>query len=202
MLFPIIVPLSLIQALLLEYLPSGGITSWSLFGAFILLYPIIQAVKISYISSVAIGDELPRSACYRLAIKFWLPLLGLHILVSLAMGLGFVLLIIPGLIVFARLMFSAFYCLLYEQNIINAFTSSWKHTKEYQWVLLVGVIVIAIATSLPVWLFEIGVETLSTGNVFAAFIASIIQHVSACLMTLFAFRIFMVHIGMHNRQGQ
>lgn len=201
-LFPIIVPVSIISTALSEYLPSDGVVSWVVLGVVIFLYPIIQAAMIFYISSVLTGEALPRGVCYRLGAKYWAPLFGLYILGALAMCGGFFLLIIPGLIVFSRIMFSEFYCLLYEQSPVEAFESSWHQTRDYQWLLLVGVLLIAVATSIPVWLLEKVVEsTGAIGSIFAVVIG-VIEYMLGCLITIFGYRVFSLHLEKLNKQSQ
>jgi len=203
-LFPIIVPISLLIAILSEYTQTGGGVSWILFGVMILLYPIIQGAEIFYISSIITGDTNPRNVYYRLALKFWVPLFGLYVISSLAVFIGLILLIIPGFIVLARLMFSQFYCLLQEKSSIEAFNSSWVQTKDYQWLLLFGMIFLAVVSSIPVWLLQKGVVFLGIESVIFVFIFNLIEFILGTIITIFGFRVFSLHIGQvngHSQQG-
>ena len=201
-LLPLIVPESLLSILLQALFPSEAVVSRLMDIVFVLLYPIIQAATIFYISSVVAGEALSRSTCYRFALKFWAPLFGLYVIGTLAIAAGLVLLIIPGLIVLARLMFSDFYCLLYEQSSINAFSSSWEQTKEHQWVLLAGVVIIAIATSVPMWLLQQSVESIGIFTAFFLFVIGLIEYLLGSLITIFGFSVFTLHIQQLNNQSQ
>lgn len=201
-LFPIIVPLSLLNSLIFEFFPSEK-NGWGLlFGVALLLYPIIQAATIFYISSAITGDPFSRRVCYKLSIKFWAPLFGLYIISSLAIFAGLILIIVPGLIVMARVMFSEFYCLLYKESSIRAFKSSWDQTKDYQWVLLVGVLIISIVTSVPVWLLESAVDWVGMLKLPLMFLIITIEHMLGCVITIFGYRVFTLHMEKLRKQSQ
>ena len=160
-LFPLIIPLSILGFVLPQYVPPENTLYWVPLGADVIFYPIIQGAVIFYISSVISGKAYSRTDCYHLALKFWLPMFGVYTIGSMAVVLGVILLVIPGFIVYARLMFSEFFCLLDEQDSVDAIKSSWEQTKEYQWQLLVGFALIFIFIGMPLWILEKTIEPTS-----------------------------------------
>ena len=76
----------------------------------------------------------------------WLPMLGLQFLVSLVVGIGFVLLIVPGVILGLGL--SLAYCYVVDANMgpIDAMRASWEATKGQRGQLFVlGLLLFLVA---------------------------------------------------------
>ena len=76
----------------------------------------------------------------------WLAMLGLQFLVSLAVGIGFVLLIVPGVIL--ALGFSLAYCYVVDTNMgpVDAMRASWEATKGQRGQLFVlSLLLVAVA---------------------------------------------------------
>jgi uncharacterized membrane protein len=59
----------------------------------------------------------------------WLPLLGLQFLLMLILGIGFMLLIVPGVILALGLGFAQFYVVDANMGPIDAMRASWEATK-------------------------------------------------------------------------
>jgi len=191
--FPLIVPLSILGFVLPQYVPPENTLYWVPLGADVIFYPIIQGAVIFYISSVISGKAYSRTDCYHLALKFWLPMFGVYTIGSMAVVLGVILLVIPGFIVYARLMFSEFFCLLDEQDSVGAIKSSWEQTKDYQFQLLVGFVLIFIFIGMPLWILEKTVEPTSVLISIFMIALNIAKYLLGCLVTIFAYRIFWSH---------
>ena len=194
MLFPIVIPASAVIAVLPIYAQEDNSLSMLLLVLIVCLHPIVQAATIFYIASVINGESLARNDCYRLAASRWVPLFGLYILGTTLMVAGFILFIVPGLIVFARIMFSEFYCLLNKQGSLESFSTSWEETKDYQWVLLAGAIIILVLTSFPLNLIGNALNTAESIKPAVNFVLNIFNYILGSLITIFAYRVFTLHL--------
>jgi uncharacterized membrane protein len=87
---------------------------------------------------VEFGDELSKS------LSYWLKMIGLMILISLALVGSFILLIIPFFFVLPRIVLATYY--LVDQNLgpVEAFQASWNATNGYA-LKIWGVIGAAVA---------------------------------------------------------
>jgi uncharacterized membrane protein len=74
---------------------------------------------------------------------FW-KFLGTSILVTLAIGIGFVLLIVPGIIAMLFFLFSTFIVIDRELGPIEAMKESMRITEGYRWPLLGFIVLLAL----------------------------------------------------------
>ncbi len=200
---PFIIPLTILDSAF-EYFfqEEMGAVYWLFFFVGVVVYPIYQGAMILYLASVVTDEYLPKSQYYRLAIRSWVPLMVLYILVSLALMAGFLLLVIPGVVVMGRTVFSEFYCLFQSKSGIDSFAESWKATKRTQWILIGGIIVISICTSLPVYGIEYILEYVELSNPVFSFSINIVGSVLTTLFTIFAFRVYTLEVDQFNKSNQ
>lgn len=193
LLVPFIIPLSIISlgiefVVNEEWYPES--LSWLVMALSFAIYPIYQGAIILYIASALTGNYLKRSEYYHLALKFYRPLMWLYIVGGLMVIGGFILLIIPGLIIVSRISFSEFYCLFDDSSANDAISSSWENTKDVQWLLLAGILILSFAVTAPLWLVEYLLNAIEFWNPVFSFISGLISSFLAPLITIFAFRVF------------
>ena len=93
------------------------------------------------------GRKAPFNECMSVALRYFLPLLGLGILVGLGMILGFMLLIIPGIFIALGWSIAAPVLIVEGKGITDSISRSWELTKGYKrWILLLVIILIVIST--------------------------------------------------------
>jgi hypothetical protein len=155
-----------------------------------LLYPISQGAIIFYMVSALTNEYLPLKQYYLLAIKFWFPLFFLYLITSGAVVIGSILFIVPGIIIMSRVAFSEFYCLLHEQTALESFSSSWNETKEQQWFLLKGILVIYAAIYVPKIGIAYFIYFLEIWNPILVVIIGSLFTVLSTLLTIFTFRVY------------
>ena len=108
------------------------------------------------------GRKAPFSECMSVALRYFLPLLGLGILVGLGMILGFMLLIIPGIFIALGWSIAAPVLIVEGKGITDSISRSWELTKGYKrWILLLVIILIVISTIISAVL---GAFTLIAGD--------------------------------------
>ena len=98
----------------------------------------------------AIADFNGRRArfgeCMSVALRYFLPLLGLGILVGFGTMLGFLLLVIPGIIVALGWICSAPVLIVEDQGVTDSMSRSWELTGGYKWwILLLAIIYLVIS---------------------------------------------------------
>lgn len=193
LLIPFILPISIVSsgiefAVSEEWHPKS--ISWLVMVLHFAIYPIYQGAIILYIASAGTGDYLKKSEYYRLAINYYPQLIWIYILSGVAMTVGFMILIIPGLIILSRISFAQFYCLLDTSKAMDALNSSWENTKSIQWLLLSGILILSFAIHFPLWLFEYLLNSIEFWNPILSFVSEMIGYILAPLITVFVFRVF------------
>lgn len=190
LIMPLIMAVSTFSAAVAYYARDIKYIEYLAMLPYMLTFPIYQCVFILYMSSVISGEFLQRKQYYQLALKLWLPIVGLYIIATIAILTGLLLLIVPAIIVMIRISFSEFYCILYKRSPVDAFRLSWKATKEYQGIIFAGFIIIWLATNVPFWLIKRTFYSMDFWNPITIALYHAAESLFAILLTIFNFRIF------------
>lgn len=199
--FPFVIPVNILYAVLQSFIVDTQQVYLIAVMFSLLFYPVYHAVLILYVSSVLSGDYLSPVQYYKTSLKFWRPLMVFYVISVIALACGLVLFVFPALIVAARLAFAEFYCVLYSKNPLEAFSNSWKQTKECQWLLLSGVVVISLFVIIPVHLLERSITALYPWSWIHTFIFGVVDDILYILPIIFCFRIFTAHQENHTKEN-
>jgi hypothetical protein len=148
----VVVPLSLISHLLTGVVfaarSTGFLIATTLITALITLitYAILQAALIRGAAQATVGDAVDVETSY----KWGLRKFGWVLLVSIATGImvviGFILLIVPGVILLTRFTVAIPALVIEDRKGIEAIDRSWNLTKGHFWHVLGTVVVAALIT--------------------------------------------------------
>lgn len=125
---------------------SGVLAAGGFMAVVMVLYLISYLLLQIAVLRSAQGHKLQLGALWRelTANWLWLKLIGAFIFVGVALLIGFLLLIIPGLILLWRLFFVPYVLIDQKTSIDEAFKRSWDMTRGYAWpvysVILVGLL--------------------------------------------------------------
>jgi hypothetical protein len=152
----IVIPLSLIQVLIGDAwirngigsdttgdnLVSGALASLVLLAATVLMWTILEGAITRAAAGTFLGRDLEIGESYRFALaRFWsIVLVG--VLSVLAIGGGFLLLIIPGFIVLAHLVCAIPVLVIEGRRGTSALGRSWDLVKGFGWKVF-GTIIVA-----------------------------------------------------------
>jgi len=107
---------------------------------------IVQGALISASVNDFNGHRTSFGESMGVGLRYFLPLLGLGILYGLAMMGGFLLLIIPGLLVALGWSIAAPVLIIEKKSIMDSISRSWQLTSGYKrWILLLWIIIIVIS---------------------------------------------------------
>jgi len=108
----------------------------------IAIQQLIQGALTRGAAGALIGREVDVNASYRYAFSRLWGLIGLAILIALVVGVGFILLIIPGIIFLVFLAVSVPAFIIERLGVTESMSRSWKLVSGSWWHVL-GVIVVA-----------------------------------------------------------
>jgi uncharacterized membrane protein len=121
------------------------------------------------------GDSL------KMAISLLLPVIGIAVLVSLGAGLGFMLLIVPGIILWLRWSVAVPVLVQERRGVFGSMKRSRELTKGSRWalfgfwiVLIIAVIVIQLVLSQVVMVFGV-----TTALILDALVTSVVSVVTS-----------------------
>lgn len=199
---PIEVPIDVLAALYQYYLVGEKFELTEQFIPIIvglIAYPIYAVAIVFYIFSVRSGDRIDTKTLWRLGAKFWMPYVIMSIFVGVAVILGLVFLVIPGVILIVRYAFSEFDLLLNQSKPLDAMKNSWDATKNYMWVILGGYAVITFLLYMPYYLIASLFDESSASYLILDTASNIVFSVLGALYTIFAFRVYEFAMLQHNQ---
>ena len=167
----VVVPLSFIGALLghfvgeptlhrvkilgqpatIEYSRSFGVTILALLIAAaigVIIWAILQAAILRGAAQATIGDPVDVEASYRWGLSRFGSVLLVALLVGIVVGVGFILLIIPGLIFLVFLSVSEPALIVENRRGTEALKRSWNLVRGHFWHALVVILIAAIFTGI------------------------------------------------------
>jgi uncharacterized membrane protein len=105
--------------------------------------PVGYGVSYAYLKA-ARNDPLDIRDLFEAFYNYWNAVLA-SLLVGVIVGIGFVLLIVPGIIFACKLAFTPYLVVDRQMNVIDAVEESWRMTRGHAWkVFLVGLLAIPI----------------------------------------------------------
>src|SRR5215472_11356760 len=190
----------LITAVLVALLSLGGIAG-AIIGSIISFATtyVVQASLIKAVQDVRDGRvDLDLGETVRAASPYILPVIGASILAAIGITIGFILLIVPGLILLTYWCLIVPFIVLGGAGVFQSFGQSMRTVRGYAWrvfgtYVLVFLILIAFAIVLgfilillPLWLRSF-VNNVVTGTLIAPFLALV--------ATLIYYRLIAAHAG-------
>jgi uncharacterized protein (DUF697 family) len=164
----------------------------TMFGMFLLQAALIKAVQ-----DVRDGRvDLDLRETVNAARPFVLPVAGASILASIAIGIGFALIIVPGLILLTFLSLIVPWIVIGGSGAIDSFGRSWRTVRGYAWnvfatyvvtwlLLIVGSIIVSLILSALPRAAASFISSVVVGTLVAPFIATVV--------TLVYFRLTAAH---------
>lgn len=118
---------------------------------YMFIYIILQSILVLACFKDFAGERVSLRESGSIALKLIFPLVGLSILYFLGVGLGFLLLIIPGIFLLLGWYLAVPILLVEKTGVIDSFSRSWTLTSGYKrWILLIIVILWVISTVISV----------------------------------------------------
>ena len=108
----------------------------------VIISAVLQAAILRAAAEATIGDPVDAEASYRYGFKRLGSVIWVSVLVGLAVGIGFILLIVPGIIALGFLCVSVPVLIVENRRGTDAMGRSWNLVKGHFWHAL-GVILVA-----------------------------------------------------------
>ncbi|ABC63053.1 hypothetical protein [Erythrobacter litoralis] len=128
---------------------------------------------------------------YSIGRNRFLGYLGFSILYGLGLLFGFLLLVIPGLILLVRWIAATGYVVGTETPVPEAFGKSWEATRGHGWPLFFAMIVLGIATAIAVAVLVLPVVAMVGDESVIAIVAEVLgQNIYGAMFLAFGAAVF------------
>jgi len=142
----VVVPLSFISAVAVR-LFDVTVTAVIIGAAIgVIIWAILQAAMLRGAAQATIGDPVDIEASYRWGLSRFGSVLLVAVLVGIVVGVGFLLLVIPGFIFLVFLSVSEPALIVENRRGTEAMSRSWNLVRGHFWHALVVILVAAIIT--------------------------------------------------------
>ncbi len=152
------------------------------------LLPFYWGATIFYLQSVIDDAPLPATAAILKSLSCWGRLLLTYVLNALAVALGLMMLILPGVYFGVRFSFADYICVLEGKRPVEAMRQSWDNSADYFWLLLQG---LALLMGLLL-LAKLAISRVFEGSDLLLRAAMVLLDFLGVLITIYGFRIYCV----------
>lgn len=121
---------------LLNYLEQGNFPFWAFYAFYYLLYGIIIIITLDKTHATYNEIDFNNYPYVTRALKAVLPIIGLYIVSIILSSIGFIFLIIPGIVIFLSLYLAVPAKLAENIGIVDALKRSRELTKGNRWGIL------------------------------------------------------------------
>ncbi|SDH68830.1 YciC family protein [Pseudomonas panipatensis] len=191
-LLPLCLPWIFLETLTQQQLSIAANTQqfapWGM-AAGLIFYPIYTASLLLYLDDFSDGREPRRiGELWRASLRLWPAFALLSALTSLLIFIGFSLMFLPGLYVMIKLAFAEVLLVRRGMGPIDAMRESFRLTGGHFFLLLTTLLAILA----PTWLLETWIEQLRVDSPGYSMALSLLSGVLQLLLTVAAYRIFML----------
>lgn len=152
----------------------------------LLFVPIYLGATIFYMQSIVDKQPLSALQAWALGLKNWGRLFFTFLLSALAISVGLMLLVLPGLYIAVRLGLANQICLLERRGPMDALKVSWAGTADLFWTLAKG---LAIIYGL-LFIAELLVAPIAEGSTLISMLLSVILDFFNVFGAIYSFRIY------------
>ena len=97
------------------------------------------------------GKQIDLGGALAVGLRFFFPLLGVAILMGIGVGIGFILLIVPGVILTVMWVVTAPAVVIEKRGIFESFQRSRDLTRGNRWMIFAILLVYGVASSIISW---------------------------------------------------
>jgi membrane-anchored glycerophosphoryl diester phosphodiesterase (GDPDase) len=150
----------------------------------LVVLPLLSGAMIFYTYRSLTRNQVTVGQAFNQANRRLLQLIGVSIMCFLLVLAGCIALIIPGLYVSYRLIFSLYATVIDNSSVIDSLSSSWELTKGRWWLVFRSYLLIVFAAFVPIVLIVILIS--STGNLLASkLVGNVLGFLAGVLMNVY-----------------
>lgn len=150
----------------------------------LVVLPLLSGAMIFYTYRSLTRNQVTVGQAFNQANRRLLQLIGVYIMCLLLVTAGCIALIIPGLYVSYRLIFSLYVTVIDNSSVIDSISSSWELTKGRWWLVFRSYLLIVFVVFVSIVLIVLLIS--STGNLLASkLVANVLGFLAGPLMNVY-----------------
>ncbi|MFO7786005.1 MAG: hypothetical protein ACQET7_02320 [Thermodesulfobacteriota bacterium] len=187
--FPILLLETMVASRVMET-EAAGLGFWLPFGINFLFRPVYTGGLIWLISGLASGQERSFGECLSTGLRFWIDLLAVYIISTVIIFTGLLVLIIPGLIFFARLSLAEFGVVLEKMSPGQALLRSNNRVKGFTAEIISYTIILTFLLVSTDIIINYALSVFSIQGLGARMLTSMVFMVLSSTLTIMFYRFY------------
>lgn len=203
-LVPVTFPIVFLEtAVAMRFMESEAVELrfWLPFGINFLFRPVYTGGLIWLISGLAAGQERTFGECLATGLRFWIDLLVVNIIVTVIVFTGFLALIIPGLILFARMSLAEFGVVLDGMNPGQAIWRSNSRVRGFTAEIISYTLILTFLLVGTDIIFSYLLSAFSIHGIGIRMISSMVFMVLSSTLTILFYRFYDLAIEKEGEGG-
>jgi membrane-anchored glycerophosphoryl diester phosphodiesterase (GDPDase) len=169
-------------------LGSAGVAFYIIY-SFVVI-PLLSGAMIFYTYRSLTRNQVTVAQAFNQANRRLLHLILVYIMYSVLVLAGFIALIIPGIYVSYRLIFSLYVTVIDNSSALDSLSSSWELTKGRWWLVFRSTFLIVFAVFVPILLILLLIS--STGNLLASkLVGNVLGFLAGPLMNVYVVLLYL-----------
>ena len=157
------------------------------------LYPLYKGALLLLIAARANNRHASLALLYKMAARYWGSILLTAIIGGVLMSIGLALFILPGVYLYARFIFAQFNVVFRDQSPIDALVLSWQQTQQYQWQIILMLLVVVPSIYLPALMILQMLPPETALFQAVGFMVSLAMDIALVFVVIFAFRVYSIN---------
>ncbi len=153
-------------------------------------YSIYTGALIFLFSKIIAGDQWNVAECLRTGLNNFPNILAITVISGMLIMLGFMLFIVPGIIISARLSFAAYHIILDGETPIGALKRSYEATRQYMWKIVLSSLIFSIPMLLIFFLIHRTYPSIFYLNIFTGIATDIGFDILSVIFAVLIFRFY------------
>jgi len=159
---------------------------------FLALKPLAEGALIGQLAAIQAGQPRSLAACLQFSIRVAPVLFPIYLLLALAVGMGWMLLVLPGIWIYARCCMAPLLAALENTPVGDSFRTAWQRSHTLQWELFGALCLMAVVVILGAAATTALLEALLGNTPWSRLLGSIVAGVLSALINVLVFRYYVL----------
>lgn len=181
---------------------GAGWIHWVPFGINFLFRPVYTAGLIWLIAALAAGREWSFGRCLAVGFRFWMELLAVYLISTVIIFTGLLALVVPGLILFARLSLAEFGVVLEGMSPKQALLKSFERTRGFTGEIIVCTLVLSFLLISVDIITGYALARMSLHGFGTAVLTSMVFMVLSSTLTILFYRFYDLAVKREDQEAE
>lgn len=159
---------------------------------FLALKPLAEGALIGQLAAIQGGQPRSLAECLWFSIRVAPVLFPIYLLLALAVGMGWMILVLPGIWIYARCCMAPLHAALENTGVSDSFRTAWHRSNALQWEMFGALCLMAVMIILGATTVTALLEALLGDTSWSRVLASVLAGILSALINVLVFRYYVL----------